>query len=155
MGSVWKRRGLWVLALVGNVYSLAYFGDMLHVTDIRAKSDTVAGNAAVSSGQLYQYQSPGHDLLVHRARQVIEHFAESPEYAFLKQAEIDIIPDVIEVGNDGQDCAPYPDALPEVSGDPHLEGGKRHQHPHDLQGNNIAANSLTTNSMLDRLLGST
>ncbi len=93
MGSVWKRRGLWVLALVGNVYSLAYFGDMLHVTDIRAKSDTVAGNAAVSSGQLYQYQSPGHDLLVHRAQQVIEHFAESPEYAFLKHAEIDIVPD--------------------------------------------------------------
>ena len=94
MGSAWKRRGLWAVAIVGNVYSLAYFGDMLHVTDIRAKSDTVAGNAAVSSGQLYQYQSPGHDLLVHRARQVIEHFAESPEYAFLKQAEIDIIPDV-------------------------------------------------------------
>ncbi|MEE4239803.1 MAG: hypothetical protein V2I51_24040 [Anderseniella sp.] len=93
MGSTWTKRGLWVFAIVANVYSLAWFGDLLHITDVRTKSDTVAGSAAVKSGQLYQYQSPGHDLLVHRARQVIEHFAESPEYAFLKQAEIDIIPE--------------------------------------------------------------
>ena len=94
MGSIWTKRGLWVFAIVANVYSLAWFADLVHITDIRAKSDTVAGSAAVESGQLYQYQSPGHDLLVHRARQVIEHFAESPEYVFLKQAEIDIIPEV-------------------------------------------------------------